>query len=111
MIRNKKNSIYFIVLVSLFFLGCEKSSGNKKGKVNLSYNSITQLLEYGLTDCDENECIKNVNFAIVEGYVTENYINHDFLCKNPLFYQFIFPNLEAVKGKIIRISKEEYLYE
>lgn len=52
-------------------------------------------------------CKKN----LVEGYVTENYINHDFLCKNPLFYQYIFPNLEAVKGKIIRISKEEYLYD
>lgn len=52
-------------------------------------------------------CKKN----LVAGYVTENYINHDFLCKNPLFYQYIFPNLEAVKGKIIRISKEEYLYD
>lgn len=53
-------------------------------------------------------CFLSCNKNIMENYVSKDYYNYDFIINNPLFYNESFPDLDEVKGKIVKRVNNSY---
>lgn len=73
------------------------------------------LLCFVLFSCGSTAGVKNndKNFdatVAIKDYVSKDFKNYDFICKNPLNYTYYYPDLNEIKGKIVRICSEDYDY-